>query len=545
MWGEEAPAIDRQSLPWLRQELDRSFTSDTPVSTPPPMMVASFLLLYLLAAVPLNYLLFGWLKRREAAWLAAPGWAVAFVVAAYLVSYKEGKLTVDEVCVIEAGPLQDHGVAHTFLNVYAPNRGSYDLAFGNEAEPASEVQAATGHLISPEFATRGIIDVLPELNLDQTEEGLLVQDLLIQSRATRRLELVHRVPLGGGVTADVKRDAGGYTLKVLNETPYVLLNSALLMRLDDGATWGAPLGHLQAQMPEALERRLPNERQGAAEAGGAGWKDLQEAFFGQPPTFAKARGQWARERARNLSEYVSKRIPRVGDAVLVGWIDGGMLPVRIDDGKAQDRRGFTLLVLPLPRNLGAGPVRAGFKIQFSGNAELDVDAPVWRNLNAGDGVRLSMQTRADAAILLKLDAPEEIQKIGSPVLEASFHLYAETLEDASAGLPDGKKPRQVPSGYDGTPVVEIQELRGGKPRWRPLTGQAPAMSLTPGQRSQDYRVAIELRQTMKDDDGKITLRISVPKLKVTGTVDNEWDHWPLRMQGFKVRVREKGKQEGP
>lgn len=544
--GEAKSSVQRQSLPWLRQELDRSFTSDTPVATQPPGMVASFLLLYLLAAVPLNYLLFGWLKRREAAWLAVPGWAVLFSIGAYYVGYagQQGKLTVDEVSIVEAGPQQASAVARTFLNVYAPARDSYDLKFSGEGLPLQVIQGAPGHLISPEFGTRGITDVLPELDLIESPDGMLVNDLLIQSRSTRRLEVNHRVPLGEGIDARIKVDekTRQYEVKIQNNTPLVLLDAALLMRLDDARQWAVPLGHLSPGEAEPKVLRLPMSKGGAVEAGTPAWDDIHQVFFGKPPTFRSARGQWAQERAQNVSAYISSRIQRAGDAVLVAWADGGMLPVSVGDDSPRDKRGFSLVVIPVPIDTGKAPVRGGFRIQVSQDAEIDAQTQNWGALNAGDGARLSMQTREDAALQYRIDPPEDVTKLSQPELEIAFFLYAESRDDASQGLPLGQRPRTVPSRYDGTPIVEVMERQqDGRTRWKRLAPPLKAFGIGVSERTATYRCAIPLSRGMLGTDNRVQVRIAVPKLRVTGAMDNTWNSWTLRVESFTPAIKEKGR----
>ncbi len=188
----------------LRNVLDTSFTADTPVEIQAPRTVLWFMIVYLLCAVPLNYVLFFVLRKREAAWLMVPVWALTFTIAAYYIGYsgKTGAVTVNEVSVIEAGAGQNTGIGRTFMGVYAPRRADYQIEFPPLAfskEDVYDTQAAPAPLVNTvTMATRDYFDY-PQMDIREAGDGMKIESILIQNRSTRRFEIQHRAWLGGGL----------------------------------------------------------------------------------------------------------------------------------------------------------------------------------------------------------------------------------------------------------------------------------------------------------------------------------------------------------
>ena len=191
-------------LATLRNALDLSFSADTPVEIQAPRTVLWFMIVYLLCAVPLNYVIFLIIRKREAAWLMVPFWALVFTIAAYYIGYsgKTGAVTVNEVSVIEAGAGQNTGVGRTFMGVYAPRRADYQINFPALAPSGDEVyetDAAPSPLINTEtLATRDYSDY-PYMQIREGGGGMKIEQILIQNRSTRRFEIQHRAWLGGGL----------------------------------------------------------------------------------------------------------------------------------------------------------------------------------------------------------------------------------------------------------------------------------------------------------------------------------------------------------
>ncbi|MEI6236179.1 MAG: hypothetical protein WCT04_24250 [Planctomycetota bacterium] len=200
-------AHNQAALNALRNTLDSSFESNTPVRLHPPVTVMWFMIIYLACAVLLNYVIFTLIRKREAAWLAVPVWALGFALAAYYFGYsgRTAAIIVNEVSIVEVGAGQDTGIGRTFMGVYAPRRNDYQIEFPPlqiTRDETFETEAAPSHLVNAETVkTRRDFDY-PSMRLRESGDGMKIEEILIQDSATRRFEIQHRTWLGGGV--DIK-----------------------------------------------------------------------------------------------------------------------------------------------------------------------------------------------------------------------------------------------------------------------------------------------------------------------------------------------------
>ena len=425
----------------FRYKLDESFSTDTVVTMQKPPTVLSFLLLYLLCAVPGNYFIFGWFKRREIAWLAVPFWAASFSGIAYGVGYmgQTGQLTVNEVSVLEAGPGQDIGIARTFFGMYAPYGDDYRIEF------PSEQQAAPGHLINLTNSENRNID-MPELRLVDTDAGIGIEKLRVQQRSTRRLEIMHRARLGqGGVDVHfaAAKESGGYDLEIQNNTGYDLFHPVLIYNnqavsltdenseiLSSGtkqkfeavqaislptgatqtfdavsatATFTTPSAHnFSAGQIVAVTSAIVATNNGTwivatvpttttltavRTHGVKAWEAPGTAFFGKNITFRTARGEHATKRTQALMGYMQSHAGSFTNGVVCAWIEGGFLPVKIAASGAKTAEnpgqfeGLTLLLVPLP--LPAAKSRIGqvdpgpLPVRYSLNYDMNSGQGEW------------------------------------------------------------------------------------------------------------------------------------------------------------------------
>lgn len=542
-WGwpaeEAASGPDRGTLFKLRKDVDESYTKDTPVETQKKPFVASFLLLFLLFAVPGNYMIFGWFKRREIAWLAVPLWAMGFSVAAYFIGYygRVGKLTINQLCVVEAGPGQQYGAGRTFMGIYSPRRGEYKLEFRNEHQWASRVQAGPGHLIR-DLRTRGITDVLPEIDIVAEGGGMSVDNLLVQARATRRLEINHRVDLGDGIKTRMKgksnSGASVYEISVQNQTPSQIIGAALVHRGPQGLR-AIELGNLDPSMAEAKVIEAPVTE-------GAPWKDVSEAFFKDPPKFRYARGSDATDRGRAVLEFLRARIELYGESVLVGWIDGGILPVKVDGEDPGSSRGMTLLIVPFPeeRARGSERVARGRRIQVSPDFDVIPANNNWKALKPDGGLsRLSVRGQDEGTLVFRTTLPQdELKTLSNKMLSVELKLRA--LGEKELGQQRGGF-----NGFQGHLVVEVQERVGNQTRWTQIPSvQAKNIpipfNLTPGMATKP--IVFECPFTPAQATNRnVTIKVTTRNLKTTGNEDDNATEWTLAVEAFKLDIVDKSK----
>jgi len=533
-YGQEPPAPPQEPLERLRAQLDKSFTADTPVEMPKRGVVASFLLLYLLVAVPLNYFVFGWFRRREIAWAAVPLWAIIFSIGAYVVGYQQGRLTVDQLTVVEAGPGQPEGLARTLMGVYAPRRGNYRFQFEPSDPSGFQPQAGPGHLVSSEFRTRGITGLLPEMDiLEESNGDLIIEDLLVRARATRRLEIQHRAPLGEGITVQLSEQEDGKTkIAVHNRSPFLLMSSVLAYYGKDRRWRAIRLGNLKKKMA------VPQEWVQAM--GPSDGQSLEDAFFSRPPYFPSCgSGPTPGERAKALGAFVQARLNHYQDTLLLAWVDGGMLPVTIMRGSraAEDiERGMSLLVLPIGESAGGGARN------WSGRYTSErgrLDRAVWRDFALTNGpVEIAQVDPSNGETYIKLRAPRGIKHIQERRLSLSFHLRAlsqqEFAQRKAGTFNVYNNMPEVPSQYSGQLELAVLDWKSDwtMGEWRSV-GRTPFRRLDAGERQKlSFQCNLEDRQL--GPGNTLWLRVKLTNISARGA----WSEvdWPLDLVAFETDV---------
>ncbi len=440
--------IERTGLVNLRNTLDNSFVNDTPVQMQKLNTVLSFLLLYLLCAVPGNYFLFGWFRRREVAWLAIPVWAASFSVIAYAVGYmgQTGKLTVNELSVIEAGPREDVGISRTFFGVYAPQRDDYSVEFPTFKRNGAEfdVQAAPGHLVNSSSETSR--EDTPALQIVDTDQGLLVNKLLVQQRSTRRLEVVHRAKLGDGLDVKVKPNAAddkGFDIEIENNTGYELLNPVFVHEGN-----AIELSATPQMLPGAKNSLL-----GVGSTGGIAWKNKADAFFGKAVAFLSVRGKQSDNRTQALKEFLRDRVDQFRNGVVCAWIEEKPLPANIYNSRHQKMEigkfeGLTLLLVPVgikhggqssAQSLKTGPIPVRYALNYIQNGST---AARWQAAKPAIPLQLAKANTPEtqgtntSIVTLQFSPPTNAAELHNDgcYLRMHFKLAISSVEDSDAPI---------------------------------------------------------------------------------------------------------------
>ena len=541
-YGYEEEPAPAEPIERLRAELDRSFDQDTPVETPKRGVVASFLLLYLLVAVPLNYFIFGWFRRREIAWAAVPLWALFFSIGAYVVGYQQGRLTIDQLTVVEAGPNQPEGLARTFMGVYAPRRGNYRFRFEADERLSTHPHAGPGHLVSTKFLTRGITSLLPEMDILEEPNGdLLIEKLEIYARATRRMEIQHLAPLGEGIDVQcTEQPDGKIQVAVQNGSPLLLLSSVLAYSGTDGRWRAIRLGNLKKKMVEpqvSVHAMGPNDGQ-----------SIEDAFFARPPYFPSAAGQTSSERAKAVGAFVQSRLNKYRTRVLLAWADQGMLPVTTmrGSGVAEDReRGMTLLILPV-----AGIRGGGGGTNWSGQFTTEPPTAGWAVWDAfalhNGAVEIAQPDRSlkTGRTHVELFAPSTVLDLKDRQFSLSFMLRAlnqQQYAQRKSGMFNGLNMAlpDVPSRYSGKLKVEIGSWKSNvtlADDWREVYS-VDFRHLNAGAQNQ-ISFTCDLQRDELGPDAQVMLRVQLSNITVQGA---EWaeQEWALDLVTFRPQIKGK------
>lgn len=507
--GTIAIGEDKYSAPatlaGFRHNLDESFSKDTPVKMKSRPTVLAFLLFYLLCAVPGNYLLFGWFRRREVAWLAVPLWAATFSFIAYTVGYmgETGNLTVNEVSVLEAGPGQDVGIAHTFLGLYAPRRDDYRIDF-----PARE-QAAAGHLINVGNVEARNLDT-PELYIVDSDTGMSIERLQVKQRSTRKLEIVHRAQLNaGGLEVKFKPQQGSSTafdIDVQNNTGRNLYNPVLVYQHQ--------AVRLTAENSEMLEAG------GKFSASGVpNWMDADKAFFGNLG-FGTAHGQHAAHRSQCLSDYMRGRMDNYTGGVVCAWMDGALLPVKVGpEGTTPEKpgnlEGLTLLLTPIPVHRTINGYTGGkLSVRYSNDFDASTGKGSWKSnpartahMESGEIDNTTNGTYS-CETFLELQVPENA---------AALHQDGEQLRlNFNVGV--SQKGNNATFLYNGEVSVSVRKnIGGGKFGWSDITESTPGVMINGLSPAKPWKMP-ELNFSLADfqnrsTTGTIVLRVVVKNVQ--------------------------------
>ncbi|ABU56980.1 hypothetical protein [Roseiflexus castenholzii] len=145
------------------------------IQLPSATMLAVFLMVYILAAGPVNYLALRRLRRLEWAWVTIPLTVAVFTVGVFLAGFglRGGQAQLLQVAIVQGSEGEPRGVATAYLALFSPIRGSYTLRF-----PAN-------HLVSE---TRGFDDFTARPVLATSDDtGVTVPDLLVDVASVRTL----------------------------------------------------------------------------------------------------------------------------------------------------------------------------------------------------------------------------------------------------------------------------------------------------------------------------------------------------------------------
>lgn len=499
------------SMENLRAQLDESLVDDTPVETFKKDVVLSFLLLYIMAAVPLNYFLFGWFKRREIAWATVPAWALSFGLIAYYWGYygQQGKLGINEISVLEIGPGQSEGNSRTFLGLYSPTLRSYDVSFPDE-------DAAPNHLVSKKMRTQGVADFLPDITVSETGDQMNLRGVKVQNRAVRRFEIAHRTDLGGAVDVKLRRDTrtGRIAIEVKNGSKFTLLEAAVIQRTGNGDLRGVALGNLDAKMTEALVKDEPD-------GGGGDWTTPDQAFFRRSVSFAKARGAGADRRRMALAGYIEGQMQTYADAVLLAWVDGGLLDMKIKADQQDieyQSRGFTLVAIPLPLEAQGGRTAlTGWTGAWTQEFVLE-HGENWHPFKSEHVAPLYSGNRNSGSSYLLFGAPPGVRSVVEPKVKLTFDVSLIRKFDFDSLFKNTNRDyggTNLPSEAAFRVQVQVQERGPDEQlRWRSVDVDPSDVVLMLGQNATTVTVTFPFDSTMFVEREKIIAQVSANAVMV-------------------------------
>ncbi len=301
------------------------------LALPPVGGLVGLLALYILLIGPINYFVLKRLDKREWAWVTMPVLIVAFAGVAYGVgsALRGSDIIVNEAAIVRGAPGVTEGLAQTYLGVFSPTRGAYQLRIPGGALLSSPTNG--------DFIGDGTAASLDVLQGDPSR----VRDLSVgfgSLRTIRAESAVKTVPL---VQADLRLEDGRLRGSVTNGSQEVLQAPAVVL----GGTV-AKLSDMAPGQTVNVDVALQAIQQGQQLSD----KIVGPLFFGDPQQAGEGSArQYARHTIIDQLTFdpnwgFTGQLPADG-AVVLAWSDRELLPVEIE-GQVARRTANVLWFLP-------------------------------------------------------------------------------------------------------------------------------------------------------------------------------------------------------
>ncbi len=196
----------------------------TPAARLPSMwLIVGFLVVYIIALAPIQYLVLKRLDRRELAWVTTPLLVAVFTVGAYGVGYgiRGGEVIMNRLGIIEVEPGSSLARGRGYIGLFSPARAAYDLLLEKSAVGAREFTSAQRHIGGKATVVYG-----PEMK---------IADVDMHMWTTRAFGVEFLVDLHGGISGFVEYDGNDLRATVKNETGLALHKCRIVSGTSEGA----------------------------------------------------------------------------------------------------------------------------------------------------------------------------------------------------------------------------------------------------------------------------------------------------------------------
>ncbi len=314
-WSDSTSAMPRQA----RTSLEKASGITIPASS----FVLRVILAYILAIVPLNYLVCRYVfRKQEFAWLIAPFLALGFAygverAAAYDLGFDSG---CDEIDVLEIQGTYPRAHLSRFASLYSTGRERYKIAYPED--PSS--------LVLPMLASQALRGESYDYATFESSPLPSLVDYQVQPRSLSMFHAESMVDLGGGI--EIKGDLDTGTL--VNGTDLELFDATLIDLSAERKLWLGRVGPWPRTPEQAATRAhevplkgLPSEQPEKNDLAEVDWTNLEE--FLKP-----------------LADYNWQQPADAGELRLVAWVKdphpGQQMTPSVDR-----HRGFRLVVAHL------------------------------------------------------------------------------------------------------------------------------------------------------------------------------------------------------
>lgn len=340
-------------------------------------VIGLFLLVYLVALVPVNYLILKRLDRKELAWVTIPLVVLIFAVGTYGVGYavKGGAVFVNRAAIVETTSGQREAGVYAELGLFSPHRTSYDITI-----PGANALAA---IPNPGFnyGYRNNGNEAETQSYGQTRfvelgEGASLQDTAVNMWAMRAFDTQSTTDLGGTVDSILTQTShaaqpsymmiSGINGTVTNHLPYDLTDCVVIYNgqsqplpdLARGAN--APVSFADAALVNGQPNGMgkPSDLQIPALLGQVDKDDpqgdIRQRMRAALADYARSLG----DQNRNMyfsgnggqAPFNAAYQPAPGEALFLGWSNDPALagPAPRVDGRSVRENDVTLVIVHLP-----------------------------------------------------------------------------------------------------------------------------------------------------------------------------------------------------
>ena len=196
----------------------------TPAARLPSMwLIVGFLIVYIIALAPVQYLVLKRLDRRELAWVTTPLLVAVFTVGAYGVGYgiRGGEVIMNRLGIIEVEPGSSLARGRGYIGLFSPARAAYDLLLEKSAVGAREFASAQRHVGGKATVVYG-----PQPK---------IADVDMHMWTTRAFGVEFLVDLHGGISGFFEYDGKDLRATVKNETGLALHKCRIVSGTSEGA----------------------------------------------------------------------------------------------------------------------------------------------------------------------------------------------------------------------------------------------------------------------------------------------------------------------
>lgn len=392
------------------------------LDAPATEVIGLFLLVYLIALVPANYLILKRLDRKELAWVTIPILVALFAIGTFGVGYaaKGGSVFVNRAAIVETSAGRREAAVYAELGLFSPHRTSYDLTL-----PGANILTAIPNR-GFDNGYRGGGGGDPQsaglTKFVQTPEGGTALDASVNMWAMRAFDIQSTADLGGTVDSTLVETAGTVTGAIVNHTPYalhgcVVMYHGMIANLSDLRSGGSlpltmaapPAAGQPLSLPQSPNFRSPNRAAG----------DIHARMQAAVTDFVRSLGtQYSSNYYGNQMQAPALYVPASGEALLLGWSDDPSLagPGPRVDGHAVKENDVTLVVIHLPVKGASLAVASPLPAHLIGTAPHFRSVP--QSMRASPSARFGIALRSSAIYRQALDAralPHTLPGPGKPI----------------------------------------------------------------------------------------------------------------------------------